>query len=55
MTCARAAAFLLFLLLAAGCGPKRVPTDLINRLPYEARIELLEAENDLALAIDHLD
>lgn len=41
-----------------GCGPKynlRVPNDLLQRLPYESRIELLEAENDLAVAIDHRD
>ena len=55
MTCARTAALLLFGFLFAGCGPRRVPPDLLTRLPYEARIELLEAENDFALAIDHLD
>lgn len=55
MTCARTAALLVFGFLVAGCGPKRVPADLLARLPYEARIELLEAENDYALAIDHLD
>ena len=55
MTCARYAALLLFGFLCAGCGVKRVPQDLLARLPYEARIELLEAENDYALAIDHLD
>jgi hypothetical protein len=55
MTCARFAALVGFAFLFAGCGVKRVPADLLTRLPYEARIELLEAENDLALAIDHLD
>lgn len=41
-----------------GCSPrygKRVPDALIERLPYENRIELLEAENDLAIAIDRMD
>jgi len=47
-------AFLTFA-LAAGCGVRRVPDSIIDRLPYEARIELLEAENDLALAVDRLD
>ncbi|MFZ5468626.1 MAG: hypothetical protein ACOZIN_04235 [Myxococcota bacterium] len=44
-------------LLAAGCNrySRRVPDDVLKRLPYESRIELLEAENELALAIDHLD
>lgn len=42
-------------LLAAGCGLRRVPIDVLDRLPYEAKIELLEAENDLALAVDRLD
>jgi hypothetical protein len=32
-----------------------VPGDVLERLPYEAKIELLEAENDLALAVDRLD
>ena len=35
--------------LALGCGIKRVPDAVLERLPYEVRIELLEAENDLAL------
>jgi hypothetical protein len=38
-----------------GCGAKRVPNDVLEKLPYESRIELLEAENELALAVDHLD
>lgn len=42
-------------LLAAGCGLRRVPLDVLEKLPYEAKIELLEAENDLALAVDRLD
>ena len=46
------------LILCAACGPKygmRVPDDQLEKLPYEARIELLEAENELAIAIDHRD
>ena len=49
---------LLTLPLLAACGPRygmRVPDDMVKKLPYETRIELLEAENDLALAIDKLD
>ncbi|WP_375771145.1 hypothetical protein NR798_09675 [Archangium gephyra] len=48
----------LLLLLAAACGPRygmRVPDKLVAKLPYETRIELLESENDLALAIDKVD
>ncbi len=40
---------------AAACGVKRVPDSVIEKLPYEARIDLLEAENDLAIAVDRLD
>ena len=43
------------LVLSSGCGIKRVPGNVLDRLPYEAKIELLEAENDLALAVDRLD
>ncbi|MFN0063845.1 MAG: hypothetical protein ACKVPX_15170 [Myxococcaceae bacterium] len=42
----------------AACGPRygmRVPNLVIEELPYETRIELLEAENDLAAAIDKRD
>lgn len=49
---------LLTLPLLAACGPAysmRVPDRLVQRLPYETRIELLEAENALALAIDKVD
>jgi hypothetical protein len=42
-------------LVAMACGIRRVPDAIIEKLPYEARIELLEAENDLALAVDRLD
>lgn len=48
----------VLLLLAAACGPRygmRVPDKLVAKLPYESRIELLESENDLALAIDKVD
>jgi hypothetical protein len=48
----------LLLLLTAACGPRyglRVPDALVTKLPYESRIELLESENDLALAIDRVD
>ncbi len=38
-----------------GCGIKHVGGDILSRLPYEAKIELLEAENDLAIAVDRLD
>lgn len=40
------------------CTPKygqRVPDELVSRLPFETRIELLEAENELAVAIDRRD
>jgi hypothetical protein len=46
------------LLLLAACGPRygmRVPDEMVKKLPYETRIELLEAENDLAVAIDKAD
>jgi hypothetical protein len=45
-------------LFATACGAgygKRVPDALVKKLPYETRIELLESENDLALAIDRVD
>ena len=48
------ALLILAILLSAGCV-KHVPDAIIDKLPYEARIELLEAENDLALAVDRLD
>ena len=44
--------------LNSGCGPRyglRVPNSLDEKLPYESRIELLEAENDLAAAVDRRD
>lgn len=48
-------ALLLSLVPALGCGLKRVPGNILEKLPYEAKIELLEAENDLALAVDRQD
>lgn len=41
--------------LLSACGLKRVPGNVLEKLPYEAKIELLESENDLALAVDRLD
>lgn len=40
-----------------GCNHygRRVPDSVVQKLPYETRIELLEAENELAAAIDHVD
>lgn len=49
------AGLLAALMLLPGCGVRRVPGNILERLPYEAKIELLEAENDLALAVDRLD
>lgn len=46
---------LVLALAATGCGVKRVPQAILEKLPYEAKIELLESENDLALAVDRLD
>jgi chromosome segregation ATPase len=46
------------LCLAVGCGPaygRRVPDALVQKLPYEMRIELLEAENNLGVALDRVD
>ncbi|HVE85778.1 MAG TPA: hypothetical protein VND93_23145 [Myxococcales bacterium] len=46
------------LALCAGCGPRyarKVPGELVAKLPYEVRIELLEAENDLGVAVDQRD
>jgi chromosome segregation ATPase len=37
------------------CGLKRVPATMLESLPYESKIELLESENDLAAAVDRLD
>lgn len=51
----RPSLLLALVVVLAGCGIKRVPGDLLAKLPYEAKIELLEAENELALAVDRLD
>lgn len=51
----RPSLLLALLVVLTGCGLKRVPGDLLSKLPYEAKIELLEAENELALAVDRLD
>lgn len=40
---------------ASACGLKHVPDAVLDKLPYEAKIELLESENELALALDRLD
>ncbi len=39
----------------SACGFKRVPAAMLESLPYESKIELLESENDLAAAVDRLD
>lgn len=43
------------LMLGSACGIRHVPSKVLEKLPYEAKIELLESENDLALAVDRLD
>ncbi len=43
------------LVVLAGCGLKRISPDIVQRLPVEAKIQLLEAENDLYIAIDRHD
>jgi hypothetical protein len=49
---------LWILLLALGCSGKygrTVPDDLLNKLTYENKIDLVEAENDLFVAYDKVD
>jgi hypothetical protein len=46
---------LLAVVAGFGCGLRRVPAAVLERLPYEAKVELLEAENELAVAVDRLD
>lgn len=46
---------ILVAVASSACGIKHVPGDVLEKLPYEAKIELLESENDLALAVDRLD
>jgi hypothetical protein len=46
------------LLLGAACGGRytaKVPDDMVRQLPYENKIDLLEAENDLFIAYDRVD
>jgi len=46
------------LLLSVGCGSRynaKVPDSLVRALPYENKIDLLEAENDLFIAYDRVD
>lgn len=43
------------LVAGASCGLRRVPTSTFERLPFERRVELLEAENELAVAVDRRD
>ena len=42
-------------LLLAGCGLTRVDEAAVGRLPLEAKLDLIEAENDLFIAIDAVD
>jgi hypothetical protein len=54
----RTTAWFWALLLAAGCGGKygrTVPDDLVNKLTYEDKVDLVEAENDLFVAYDKVD
>lgn len=46
---------LLALSACSGAYGRRVPDDVVERLPYESRIELLESENALAVALDRVD
>ena len=46
------------LLLLAGCGGKygrTVPDDMVSKLTYEDKVDLVEAENDLFVAYDRVD
>ena len=54
----RPSLLLLWTLLAAACGGKysrSVPDDMVNKLTYENKIDLVEAENDLFVAYDRVD
>ena len=45
------------LLLAAGCGGKygrKVPDDMVNKLTYENKIDLVEAENEILRTRDQI-
>lgn len=43
------------LLLLAGCGLAHVDAAAVKALPLEARLDLLEAENELFIAVDAVD
>jgi hypothetical protein len=54
----RTTAWWWVLLLLAGCGGKysrKVPDDMVNKLTYEDKVDLVEAENDLFVAYDRVD
>ena len=54
----RQTALVGLVLTAAACGGRyttKVPDDLVRQLPYENKIDLLEAENDLFIAYDRVD
>ncbi|MBI5544003.1 MAG: hypothetical protein HY901_08960 [Deltaproteobacteria bacterium] len=42
-------------LLTCGCGIKRVDEAAVARLPLESKLDLIEAENDLFIAVDSVD
>lgn len=42
-------------MLAAGCGHVRVDTRAVESLPLEVKLDLIEAENDLFIAVDAVD
>ena len=50
-----ALAVLFALTLLAGCGLMRVDESAVQRLPLEAKLDLIEAENDLFIAVDAVD
>jgi len=43
------------LLLLPGCGLLRVDDSAVQRLPLESKLDLIEAENDLFIAVDAVD
>ncbi len=51
----RVAVLAVLAMTGSACGIRHVPSKILEKLPYEAKIELLESENDLALAVDRLD
>ena len=53
----RTTAWWWVLLLAAGCGGKygrKVPDDMVNKLTYENKIDLVEAENEILRTRDQI-